>query len=260
MEDLLMKKILAVLLALAMTFVFFGCGAKDGSSGSDDGAKENKNEAKATACAHVWKDADCTTPKTCETCGETEGEAAGHTWKEADCVTPKTCTACNATEGEAAGHTWKDADCTTPKTCSVCGATEGEANGHKYSSGVCTVCKTQDPRRVGLKEALNDCERYVKYLSIDAEIVKTEIELYRTTRDVKYILEIQDTASEMYDYFKRIEDICEPYSDTYLALMYDCCDVDYPVITTSSYSDASALAREAVNMEIFFNSAYEKWG
>ena len=30
------------------------------------------------ACAHTWNDADCTSPKTCSTCGETEGDALGH--------------------------------------------------------------------------------------------------------------------------------------------------------------------------------------
>lgn len=37
-----------------------------------------------TSCAHQWKDATCTEPKTCTKCGETEGEPLGHTpgeWK-----------------------------------------------------------------------------------------------------------------------------------------------------------------------------------
>lgn len=201
-----MKKILAVLLALAMTFVFFGCGAEKDSSGSSDSKKDN--EVKTTVCSHEWAEADCT----------------------------------------------------TPKTCTVCGATEGNANGHKYSSGVCSVCNTQDPKRVGLKEALEDCERYVTYLSIDADIIETQIDLYRTTRDTRHLLDIQETALEMYDYFSRIERICEPYSDTYLGLMYDCCDVDYPVISSSSLSDASSLARSARNMKIFYDSACRTWG
>ena len=84
------------------------------------------------ALGHDWDNADCTVPKTCNTCGETEGAALGHTWADATCTAPKTCDACGATEGEALGHTWVDADCDTPKTCSVCGETEGEALGHAY--------------------------------------------------------------------------------------------------------------------------------
>ena len=64
---------------------------------------------------HVWTDATCESPKTCE-CGETEGEALGHAWTEATCAAPKTCSVCQATEGEALGHTWDDATCTAPKT------------------------------------------------------------------------------------------------------------------------------------------------
>ena len=37
-------------------------------------------------CAHKWKEATCTEPKTCVYCGMTEGEPLGHDWKAA---TPK---------------------------------------------------------------------------------------------------------------------------------------------------------------------------
>lgn len=77
-------------------------------------------------CSHVWYAATCTTPKTCQECGETEGEALGHTWEEATCTTPKTCTVCKETEGEAPGHTWEEATTEAPKTCTVCKETEGE--------------------------------------------------------------------------------------------------------------------------------------
>jgi len=51
-----MKKLIAFALLLAMAFSMVAC-----------------------ACDHQWQEADCTTPKTCAKCGETEGEAAGHT-------------------------------------------------------------------------------------------------------------------------------------------------------------------------------------
>lgn len=256
-----MKKIFAVLLILAMTLSFFGCGTKKESAGTDATAeKATEGEIASTACVHVWKEADCISPKTCTVCKATEGAVADHSWKEADCTTPKTCTVCKATEGEAAGHVWKEADCTAPKTCTVCKATEGEKSGHKYNGEKCTVCGAVDNTRAGVKKALNDCERYVTYLDIDADILETEIELYRMTGDTKYLLEIQDTVSEMCDYFSRIEDICEPYKDNYLGLMYDECDVDYPVITSSSLSGTSSLILSAKNMKIFYDSANERWG
>ena len=77
-------------------------------------------------CSHEWVEADCTTPKTCSLCGETEGEPIGHTWVEASCTAPKTCSVCGETEGEALPHTWVEPNYQDPKTCSVCGATEGE--------------------------------------------------------------------------------------------------------------------------------------
>ena len=95
-----------------------------------------------SAKGHDWMAADCTSPKTCKTCGATEGSVKGHDWKAADCATPKTCKTCGATEGSAKGHDWKKADCTSPKTCKTCGATEGSAKGHDWKSANCTSPKT----------------------------------------------------------------------------------------------------------------------
>lgn len=93
-----------------------------------------------SGCAHehTWDDANCTSPKTCTACGETEGNALGHAWTSATCVLPKSCTKCNAMEGNALGHSWIDATCTTPKTCTTCNATEGEALGHSAAGLTCT--------------------------------------------------------------------------------------------------------------------------
>ena len=100
------------------------------------------------ASGHSWKEATCTQPMYCATCGVTRGDALGHLYREVitapDCVnggyTTYTCTACGdsyvADEVAALGHTWTDATCTAPKTCSVCGATEGEALGHSYEAVV----------------------------------------------------------------------------------------------------------------------------
>lgn len=75
---------------------------------------------------HEWQEADCTRPRTCAVCGETQGEAPGHIWLEADCTHPRTCAVCGETQGEAAEHSWQEADYFTPQTCTVCGKTQGE--------------------------------------------------------------------------------------------------------------------------------------
>lgn len=82
------------------------------------------------------KDATCTEPglgvgSKCTICGETitsQDEIAnkGHSWKDADCTNPKTCTTCGATDGEALGHSWsswtKQDDGSYARECAVCGA------------------------------------------------------------------------------------------------------------------------------------------
>ena len=59
-------------------------------------------------CAHKWKEATCTEPKTCVYCGMTEGEPLGHDWKAATINYPKTCVRCGKTEAEAYGIYYKN--------------------------------------------------------------------------------------------------------------------------------------------------------
>lgn len=77
-------------------------------------------------CKHEWIDADCTTPKTCELCDETEGEALGHKWLDATCTNAKVCRNCDEVDGEALGHDWLEATTEAPITCSRCKVTEGK--------------------------------------------------------------------------------------------------------------------------------------
>jgi len=129
-----MKKITLILFSALLGLSFVACNDKCEhvyDNACDDACNKCKAERIIT---HEWQDADCDTPKTCETCGATEGEALGHEWQDADCDTPKTCETCGATEGEALGHEWNDATCETPKTCGTCGATEGDVAEHTYET------------------------------------------------------------------------------------------------------------------------------
>lgn len=99
------------------------------------------------------------------------GCCLSHEWVEADCTTPKTCSKCEQTEGEALGHQWADATCTAPKTCVSCGATEGETLEHAFGEEeaqnadyvnaavllvkTCTDCGAQE-ERTGELEKLHD--------------------------------------------------------------------------------------------------------
>ena len=109
-----------------------------------EGCSEGTRETIIPALGHDWTDADCDTPRTCETCGATGGEALGHDWAGADCNTPKTCKTCGVTDGDALGHDWADADCDTPKTCKTCGATDGGALGHDWVDADCETPETCD--------------------------------------------------------------------------------------------------------------------
>ena len=79
-----------------------------------------------------------------------------HEWKNASCTTPKTCISCGETEGSAHGHSYVDATCTEPKTCSICNIEVGSALGHRYTTGVCDICEALDPN--AKSEQLAICE------------------------------------------------------------------------------------------------------
>ena len=96
------------------------------------------------ACGHehTWQAANCTSPKLCTSCGETEGEALGHSWIDATCEKSSFCSVCGLTSGDPLGHTWKDATCTDPATCEACGKTQGDPNGHSFTDATCTEPET----------------------------------------------------------------------------------------------------------------------
>ena len=102
------------------------------------------------ACEHTWSQADCTTPASCQLCGEAEGQPLGHDWAEATCDMPQVCTRCGEEQGEPAGHDWAEATCDLPQVCTRCGEEQGEPAGHDwaeatvYNPKICRVCKGEE--------------------------------------------------------------------------------------------------------------------
>ena len=67
-----MKKAAIWILVLTLCLSLCACGGQTGGSPTD--APENTTSGHT----HTWKDATCTTPKTCADCGQTEGELGEH--------------------------------------------------------------------------------------------------------------------------------------------------------------------------------------
>ena len=98
---------------------------------------------------------DGTKTGTCVVCGAKEivtdvGSMKPHTWKDATCTTAKTCKVCGTTSGRANGHKWVSATCTEAKYCEVCKIKQGDPNGHKY--GDWTVLDEANYFKEGLRE------------------------------------------------------------------------------------------------------------
>ncbi|MBQ7789381.1 MAG: hypothetical protein IJ398_07010 [Clostridia bacterium] len=139
-----MKKSITIItilvMLLALSFVFTSCGK----------------------CEHTY-DNEC--DATCNECGETR-QTVAHQWNAADCTTPKTCKTCGTTEGEALGHTpaTDDGNCTTEVKCGACGETvipaKAEHTLEKYvdnEDGMhCLGCLYCDYADTATAEAHND--------------------------------------------------------------------------------------------------------
>ena len=96
------------------------CGATEGSPKH----KYNQTEATAATCT-----VDGVIKFKCSVCGDEYSEtepATGHTWKDATCTQPKFCTTCGASEGSALGHT-------DGTVCSRCGQTTTMTTGQYYA-------------------------------------------------------------------------------------------------------------------------------
>lgn len=83
-------------------------------------------------CEHQWIEANCTAPRTCSLCAETDGDPLGHSWQDASCTAPKTCSLCTETEGNCLPHTPGDIVINTDyvqaliietQSCSICNET-----------------------------------------------------------------------------------------------------------------------------------------
>ncbi|MBQ9749843.1 MAG: hypothetical protein IJV87_04570, partial [Clostridia bacterium] len=164
-----MKKTLTFAILL-FTFCIFltACGNKCEHTYDNacDATCNDCGESRETS-AHQWKDATCTTLKTCTVCKATEGEPLGHKPAEddGDCGTDVLCTVCGAVTTPARlehiAHA-DDGDCTTPITCTECGWLIVPAWEHNFAGDLKTdadghwqMCQNIDCKVAGTKEAHN---------------------------------------------------------------------------------------------------------
>lgn len=137
-----MKKIISLLLIVFILYssaLMYSC---DGFEEIEDTYAEN---AESTAAPTEEKTTEKTTEKTSEdptkatteTSAETETESTPmHVWNDATCDTPKTCELCGETEGEPVGHKGGLATCSSKAICDVCGLEYGEIGDHMFDAKV----------------------------------------------------------------------------------------------------------------------------
>ncbi len=215
-----MKKIIALLLALATLVALFGCSAK-----KEETSKETESVVETTTAA----------PET--TTEETTTEPVTETTTEAPTTTKPT---------------------TQPKTEPTTKA-KPECE-HDYSGGVCTKCGKEHPEAEGIRKALKDSERYFTYLGLEGEILETRIEIYRSTKNPSYLVDIQDSVLKIDEYYSKARECLEPYKDTYLYVLYIHCEDEMPLVQSNSLAKASTYANFTAIAKELYDSDCERWG
>lgn len=102
--------------------------------------------------------------------GETPSSTCNHSWKNATCTTPKTCETCGLTEGKENGHWWYEATCTDGRICTVCLAEDPNSKplGHSYNQGKCERCGEADSNYA---QPTITVDKTNVYLDVDNQVV-----------------------------------------------------------------------------------------
>lgn len=156
---------LLIVMALAVaSILLFGQNSASPSSGNHSQTinqqhnQGNAQQSSATQHQHSWRDATCTEPKTCDTCGERTGNAAGHQWIEATYNTPRTCMICSKEEGSKKTPSsplgLKDIVSDTWASSVYAGDNLGKHSPDKLYDGKLNTNWTEDASGVGIEECV----------------------------------------------------------------------------------------------------------
>ena len=144
------------------------------------GCAENEAE-----CAHRWSGSNCSSPATCEKCGETTGPLGDHSFTGATCDTAESCLYCDLTRGEPLGHNFKARDCGDPMKCSRCHITNGSVLEHNYNPATCT-----EPERCTRCHQKGETEAFGhKFEGITCTVCKDKVAITKYTELSKFLME-----------------------------------------------------------------------
>ena len=169
------------------------------------------------ACNHQWNEANCTTPKTCVLCDETEGEPLGHQIIDGECI---------VCDYYTCKHNYVDATCITPKICKECNLIKGEPLGHIEENDKCNVCgieglfyrsdiinEIKDLKELVINEVDDDLKDKINELYNEYFIKINEVSILNTLEDIKKeftnkMYELIPLANGVYRYnLKELDDI-----------------------------------------------------
>lgn len=92
--------IIAAIAAVALIIGLLIAGSNKPQSGNGPNSDLNISAKPNDTHTHVWRDASCETPKTCNTCGATEGSKLGHDWMDVAYDATKICVRCGELQEE----------------------------------------------------------------------------------------------------------------------------------------------------------------
>ncbi|MCR5694638.1 MAG: hypothetical protein K6G89_06670 [Clostridia bacterium] len=166
------EKHIEVIPALGHSWIDATCTSKKTCSvcGKTEGNFADHNYAKKTTESTCTKKGK--TVYTCTACGhsyEEEIKLKEHSWKNATCTTPKTCSVCGKTEGSALGHTTDDGVCTRCNQTIISPYRQAINEENEYYQKVVNTLRNYESQLQTRIDLFNDSCRRLGIYSLQSE-------------------------------------------------------------------------------------------
>ena len=236
-EDLKMKKILKLIIAVFMILSLVSCNFekinnndKENNTSSND---SNKNNTSNDSHSHTYDGWTVVKQATCTEKGKEERKC--------------NCGVKESRDISANGHSWNSATCTEPTSCSECQATNGDALGHTTDCGVCNRCGIEyySPYQLALKELNEHYKNQQEGLSsLEASISVKENVLRSTLNSLGFSY----LNSKSY-YTSQLSSIQSQLSNKQTQYSY--------ALTSGNQSKANQLQREISELSDQYSRCYQ---
>ena len=187
----------------------------------------------SSVCFHSWVDANCTSPKTCKKCGETEGKELGHKWSEITCAAPSVCEICKQTNSYTKPHTVSSWKTVVKPTCAKEGTKEGK----------CSACNQTVTEKISTTAHIPG-----KWVVTKQATATTKGERAQKCSSCGYVIKTEEFSLTAAEIKKQYKSKCSKYSYNEISRNPDKYNGKYAVFT----GEVIQVQQEVIGSLIFY--------